>query len=382
MQAHRERATELRRFAPKCGRTLVAEAPGAYPEREMKPSRMTAGPRGGASPSRRRVIVVVVPPVEELDLVGPIQVFSAANRLARTPIYEVELVTSAKGLRVRGEGGLLSFAAQGHFHKVKGKFDSLLLVCGLGTRRTRDPVLFAWLRKVAGFARRMGSVCVGSFLFAQAGLLDGRRATTHWKFGAELTKSYPKVRVESEPIWVKDGNIYTSAGISAGLDLALAWVEEDCGVQIAQDVAREFVLFLRRPGGQNQLSVSLAAQASEMATMQELQIWIAENLQKNLSVRVLADRVAMSVRNFERVFARELGETPAKYILQARVEAARLQLERTDRGLKQVAAACGFGSADVMRRSFSRVVGVTPRQYRSKALWRHSPRDEGDGLKA
>lgn len=172
------------------------------------------------------------------------------------------------------------------------------------------------------------------------------------------------VKVESELVWVKDENIYTSAGISAGIDLVLAWVEEDCGAAIAQEVARELVLFLRRSGGQKQLSVSLSAQASEMKVIQELQVWITDNLRKKLSAQVLADRVAMSVRNFERVFTREVGRTPSQYILQARVEAVRHQLERTDRGLQQTAAVCGFGSADVMRRSFSRLVGVTPNQYR------------------
>jgi len=174
------------------------------------------------------------------------------------------------------------------------------------------------------------------------------------------------VKVESELVWVKDENIYTSAGISASIDLALAWVEEDCGAAIAQEVARELVLFLRRSGGQKQLSVSLSAQASEMKSIQELQVWITENLRKKLSVQALADRAAMSVRNFERVFTREVGRTPSKYVLQARLEAVRHQLERTDRGLKQIAVACGFGSADVMRRSFSRLVGVTPNQYRDR----------------
>lgn len=210
----------------------------------------------------------------------------------------------------------------------------------------------------------IGSVCVGAFLFAEAGLLDGRRATAHWKFGEELARRYPRVSVESQPLWVKDGNIYTSAGISAGIDLALAWVEEDCGAAVAHEVARELVLFLRRLGGQNQYSVSLAAQASDMKAIQELQLWIAENLRRNLSVQALADRVGMSVRNFERAFTRELGRTPSKYVLQVRVEAARYQLERTDRGLKQIAVACGFACADAMRRSFVRFVGITPKQYR------------------
>jgi transcriptional regulator GlxA family with amidase domain len=316
---------------------------------------------------RHRVIVVVVPPVEELDLVGPMQVFGAANRLSGRQVYSVEVVTNARDMKVEGEGGLLSFLARRRFSEVKGPFDSLLLVCGVATRNARDAALFAWLRKTAPSARRVGSVCVGAFLFAEAGLLDGKRATTHWKFGEELTKRYPKVRVESDPIWVKAGNIYTSAGISAGLDLALAWVEEDCGVGVAQEVAREFVMFLRRPGGQKQLSVSLSAQASEMTAIRELQVWIADNLRKKISVQTLADRVAMSVRNFERVFTRELGRTPSKYVLQLRVEAAQRQLEWSDDGMKQIALSCGFGSADAMRRSFTRLVGVTPNQYRSRA---------------
>jgi len=314
----------------------------------------------------RRVIVVVVPPVEELDLVGPMQVFGAVNRLSGKPVYSVEVVTNASDMRDAGEGGLLSFLARRRFSEVEGVFDSVLLVCGVATRNARDAALFSWLRKTAPRVRRLGSVCVGAFLFAEARLLDGKRATTHWKFSEELTKRYPRVRVETEPIWVKAGNIYTSAGISAGLDLALAWVEEDCGVAIAQEVAREFVLFLRRPGGQKQLSVSLSAQASEMAAIRELQVWIADNLRKKISVQTLADHVAMSVRNFERVFTRELGRTPSKYVLQLRVEAAQRQLERTDDGLKQIALSCGFGSADAMRRSFTRQVGVTPIQYRRR----------------
>jgi transcriptional regulator GlxA family with amidase domain len=296
--------------------------------------------------------------------VGPIQVLSAANRLVRKVAYEVEIVTNAKDLRVQGEGGLLSFSALGRLHEVKGRVDSILLVCGLGTRTARDPALFAWMRKMAPVVRRLGAVCVGSFLLAEAGLLNGKKATTHWKFGREMAGRYPQVKVEFDPIWVKDGNIYTSAGISAGIDLALAWVEEDCGGRVSHEIAREFVLFLRRPGGQIQLSASLSAQASEMKAIHELQVWIAENLANNLSVQKLADRTAMSVRNFERVFTRELGKTPSHYVLQMRAEAARRQLERTDQGLKQIAAACGFGSAESMRRAFLRSVGITPQEYR------------------
>jgi transcriptional regulator GlxA family with amidase domain len=321
---------------------------------------------GKAGPSRR-IVVVAVPPIDELDLVGPLQVFHSVNRLAGRAIYTIEVVTTADHLTVEGEGGVLTFVARHHFEEVEGPSDSVLLVCGLASRSVRDPALSAWLRKKSGEVRRLGAVCVSSFLLAEAGLLDGRRATAHWKFGRELARRYPQVRVEHEPLWVKDGNIYTSAGISASIDLALAWVEEDCGAGLAHEAARELVLFLRRPGGQPQLSVSLASQASEMASIRELQIWIADHLSGGLSVEELADRMAMSVRNFERVFTREVGTTPAQYVLQMRVEAARRQLERTDKGLKQVASAAGFGSVDGMRRAFVRLLGITPSRYRELA---------------
>ena len=323
--------------------------------------------------SSRRIVVVVVPPVDELDLVGPLQVFNSVNRLAGRTIYTIEVVTNADRLTVEGEGGVLTFVARHHFNKVEGVCDSVLLVCGLGTRSVRDAALSAWLKKMAVEVRRLGAVCVGAFLLAEAGLLNGRRATAHWKFGRELATRYPGVRVEHDPLWVKDGNIYTSAGISAGIDLALAWVEEDCGAALAHEAARELVLFLRRPGGQPQVSVSLASQASEMTSIRELQIWIAEHLETRLSVEDLADRMSMSVRNFERVFTREVGTTPSQYVLQMRVEAARRQLERTDGGLKQVASAAGFGSVDVMRRAFVRLLGITPRRYRELAGGRPSP---------
>ena len=318
-------------------------------------------------PTSRRIIVVVVPPVDELDLVGPLQVFNSVNRLAGRSIYTIEVVTSADRLTVEGEGGVLTFVARHHFNRVEGRCDSVLLVCGLGTRSVRDAALSLWLNRMAVEVRRLGAVCVGVFLLAEAGLLNGRRATTHWKFGRELAARYPGVRVEHDPLWVKDGNVYTSAGISAGIDLALAWVEEDCGAALAHEAARELVLFLRRPGGQPQVSVSLASQASEMASIRELQIWIAEHLEARLSVDDLADRMAMSVRNFERVFTREVGTTPSQYVLQMRVEAARRLLERTDGGLKRVASTAGFGSVDVMRRAFVRLLGITPRRYRELA---------------
>lgn len=317
--------------------------------------------------SSRRIIVVVVPPVDELDLIGPLQVFNSVNRLASRNIYSIEVVTNADRLSVDGEGGVLTFMAKNHLSKVEGACDSVLLVCGLASRSLRDAALSAWLKKMAAQVRRLGAVCVGAFLLAEAGLLNGRRATTHWRFGCEMATRYPRVRVQHEPLWVKDGNIYTSAGISAGIDLALGWVEEDCGAGLAHDAARELVLFLRRPGGQPQLSVSLASQASDMMSIRELQLWIAEHLDTKVSVEDLAHRMSMSVRNFERVFTREAGTTPSQYVLQTRVEAARRQLECSERGLKQVASSTGFSNIDVMRRAFVRLLGITPRRYRKLA---------------
>jgi transcriptional regulator GlxA family with amidase domain len=305
--------------------------------------------------------------VDELDLVGPIQVFNSVNRLAGRKIYAIEVTTSADCATFEGEGGVLTFVAKRHFSKVEGSCDSVLLVCGLSSRSVRDPALSGWLKRMTPQVRRVGAVCVGAFLLAEAGLLDGRIATTHWRFGQEMASRFPRVQVRHNPLWVKDGNLYTSAGISAGIDLALGWVEEDCGAALAHEAARELVLFLRRPGGQPQLSVSLSSQASAMMSIRELQIWMAEHLQATLSVTDLADRMAMSVRNFERVFTREVGTTPSQYVLQLRVEAARRELERTQKGLKQVALSVGFGSVDVMRRAFVRLLGLTPVQYREVA---------------
>jgi transcriptional regulator GlxA family with amidase domain len=313
------------------------------------------------------MVVAVVPPVDELDLVGPLQVFNSVNRLAGKPIYVVEVVTSADSLTVEGESGVLAFVARRHFSQLEGTIDSVLLVCGMAARSVRDPALSAWLQKISGEVCPVGTVCVGAFLLAEAGLLHDRRATAHWKFGRELAARYPSVRVEHDRLWVKDGHIYTSAGVSAGIDLALAWVEDDCGAALAHEAARELVLFLRRPGGQPQVSVSLASQAAEMASIRDLQIWIADHVNARLTVTALAHRMSMSVRTFERVFTREVGTTPSQYVLQIRVEAARRLLERTTGGLKEVASDTGFGTVDVMRRAFIRLLGITPRQYRRLA---------------
>jgi transcriptional regulator GlxA family with amidase domain len=321
----------------------------------------------GKEPGPRRVVLLAVPPVQGMDLFGVGDVFGTANdiRGSRGPAYEVEVVTSGRGLRVPTEG-MAEIVAHRTYRQVTGPVDTLLVPGGVGARLLRDPALSAWLREQASRVRRLGSICTGAFLLAEAGLLDGRRATTHWRRLEDFRTRFPKVRVEGDPIWVQDGNIYTSAGVTAGLDLAVSMVEEDLGNAVALEVARELVMFLRRPGGQSQFSSSLAAQATERHVFRELQVWILEHLAEDLSVDALARRVAMSPRNFARVFTGELGVTPARYVENLRREAARRLLERSEEGLEGIAAQCGFGSGEVLRRSFLKGLKVTPGDYRQR----------------
>jgi transcriptional regulator GlxA family with amidase domain len=311
----------------------------------------------------RRMVVLAVPPIEELDLVGPVQVLSTATRLMNgsgTP-YRIEVVSTTRDRIIAGESGL-SIVAQAYYRDLEGEIDSLLVVSGVKDRNRRDDELAAWLREMVPRSHRVGAVCISAFLLARAGVLTDQRATVHWKYAHELAHRYPSLQVDPNPIWVQAGRIYTSSGFSAGIDLALAWVAEDCGSGIATAAARELVLFLRRPAGQTQLSVTLSAQASEMQPIQELQVWIADNLgRRDLSTSALAHRVSMSVRNFSRVFTADVGTTPARYVLHLRVEAARRLLHSSSHDLGRVARAAGFGSVESMRRAFIRVLGKSPR---------------------
>src|SRR5262245_24982044 len=314
-------------------------------------------------PRPRRIVVLVAPPIEELDLVGPVQVFSTATRLPRQGRpYTLEVVSSTSDRLIAGESGL-AFVAPRQYREVQGEIDSLLLVSGVSTRNRHDDELAAWLRHTVPGCRRVGAVCISAFILAHAGVLTTQRVTVHWKYAHELAYRFPRLSVDPDPIWVQAGNIYTSGGFSAGIDLALAWVAEDCGNAVAAEAARELVLFLRRPAGQTQLSVTLSAQASDMQPIQELQVWIVDNLARDLSTPALADRVSMSVRNFTRRFTADVGTTPAKYVLHLRVEAARRMLETSPRDLRHIAHATGFGTVDAMRRAFVRVLGKSPRDF-------------------
>ncbi|MBI3248335.1 MAG: GlxA family transcriptional regulator [Deltaproteobacteria bacterium] len=319
----------------------------------------------------RRIALVAYPDFEPLDLTGPFSVFAGTARWLREvqgvkhETYTVEVLGTEVGpLRAAGGLGIL---VDRSFHTIRDGIDTLLVAGGPGTRRAlHNDELLAWLRRIAPRVRRLGSVCTGSFILAEAGLLDGRRATTHWAWGTELARLYPRVLVDADPIFIRDGNIYTSAGVTAGMDLALALVEEDYGREVALQIARNLVLYLRRPGGQSQFSTLLVAQGSSREPLRELQTWIAENLETDLSVLALARRVAMSPRHFARVFTHEVGMPPGQFVEKMRVEAARRRLEESPQGVKVVAVDCGFGSTDTMRRAFLRTLRVAPIAYRSR----------------
>ena len=312
----------------------------------------------------RRVVIVAFPGVQTLDVTGPAEVLRAAT-LIKPPGYEVTVVAPRRDPLRTSTVSLMPDRCLDEMDA--GPIDTLIVAGGTGTRVAEDDErLIGWLREAARRSRRVTSVCTGAFLLARAGLLDGRRATTHWASCADLAARYPAVAVEPDPIFVRDGNLATSAGVTAGMDLALALVEEDLGRQTALDAARWLVLFLQRPGGQAQFSAQLAAQTADRAPLRELQTWIPDHLSEDLTVPALARRACMSDRNFARAFRRETGLTPGAYVEAARVERARIALETGDLPVEEVALQCGFGTVETMRRAFRRQLGVSPAEYRTR----------------
>lgn len=313
----------------------------------------------------RRVVVVVYPGIQSLDAVGPIEVFAVANREAGATAYTTEMAATG-GPTVRSNSGL-EFNVDRRLQNLSGALDTLLVAGGDGVREAiGDRVLLDGVRRLAGRSRRVTSVCSGAFILAEVGLLDGRRATTHWSVCDLLAARYPAITVDPEPIFVRDGNVYTSAGVTAGMDLALALVEEDLGRDIALAVARQLVLFLRRPGNQSQFSAQLAAQVAHRDTLRDVQQWIADHPGADLSVATMAARAGMSDRNFARCFKDEVGVTPGRYVEAVRVEVARRLLEDTRESGTNIARASGFGTPETMRRVFLRVLRTGPAEYRRR----------------
>ena len=319
-------------------------------------------------PAPRRVEILVFADVQLLDVAGPLQVFATANDLAppQAPPYALSVVAAEQGQAgagVRSSAGL-GLAAEALPHADQ-PLDTLIVAGGRGVTAAAEGDLPAWVAARAPRARRVASVCTGAFLLGAAGLLDGRRVATHWTRCAELAQRYPEARVEPDPIFIRDGAVWTSAGVTAGIDLALALVEADLGRAAALGVARHLVVFLKRPGGQAQFSTVLSLQTGG-TRFEPLHAWLAEHLCENLTVAHLAEAAGMSPRGFARHYRAATGLTPARALERMRIEAARRLLAETRLPVKRVAARCGFGSEETLRRSFLRHVGVAPAAYRRR----------------
>jgi transcriptional regulator GlxA family with amidase domain len=324
-------------------------------------------PARSAPDTARIVEVLAYPAVQLLDVTGPLQVFASANDLVtkagEARPYEIRLVAPI-GRSVYASAGVALVADP--LPSVDAAVDTLIVAGGEGVDiAAMDAVLLDWVRERTQRARRTASICTGAFLLAACGALDGRRAVTHWLYCPELARRFPAVRVESDPIFVRDESIWTSAGVTAGIDLALALVEEDLGRAIALAVARYLVVFLKRPGGQAQFSEALSLQAAddEFATLHD---WISKHLAQDLSLPVLASQAGMSERSFSRHYAQSTGLTPARAVERLRVEGARRLLLDTRLPAKRISRRCGFGSEETMRRSFLRLLNATPQDYRAR----------------
>jgi len=320
----------------------------------------------------KTIAIVAYEGAEILDTVGPVEVFDLVNRGMREAgscerAYDIRLLASEAGPFATSSG--VQLIADAGWNDYSGGIDTLIVVGSPDeylNRALADRRLIEWLKRTGGGVRRLVSVCTGAFLLAEAGLLEGRRATTHWLDLERLRKEYPGVMVEADAIYVRDGSVSTSAGVSTGMDLALALVEEDCGRKVAMAIARRMVLFLKRPGGQAQFSTLLRAQMAVEGSLGPLLTWLDENVQLRLSVEELAERVAMSPRNFARRFVRETGMTPARYLDQIRLQRAIRHLEDTSCPMETVAGESGFASAEQFRRVFRRRMGITPNDYRER----------------
>lgn len=311
------------------------------------------------------IAVLALPGVQMLDVAGPLDVFAQANIEAGIQSYECRVIGTAPGL-VRSSSGVCLYA-DGSVTDADGQFDTVLVAGAPNVASIKlDDATAAWLRSVAGSAHRYGSVCTGAFALANSGLLEGRRVTTHWACAKALAEAYPDLIVEEDAIYIRDGKLRTSAGVTAGLDLALSLVEEDHGRDVAKRVASQLVMFFKRPGGQLQFSRDGESSLEGRAALQAIQRWVAANLALPHSVKSLAAHAGISPRHFARLFSAEVGETPAAWVECLRISAARTLLEEDGDAPKQVAAKVGFASADTLRRAFMKHVGITPAEYRKR----------------
>lgn len=314
---------------------------------------------------QRRVVAVVFDGFQLLDLAGPADVFSAVNLFASDGGYALE-VASLGGNAVAAYGGIVVHPHQA-LRDVDGPIDTLLVVGGLpAADHANDRDLVEQVTRLAAGARRIASVCSGAFLLAEAGLLNGRRATTHWVAATDLAARYPDVEVQANPIYINDGNVWTSAGVTAGIDLALALVAEDHGHRLARKVARGLVVYLHRPGGQDQFSTPMRAAVPRTEPLRDLQAFIDANPSNDLSVPALARRAGMSERHFSRVFTDQTGVSPGRYVERSRADAARRLLETTTHPLDRVARDCGLGAPETLYRVFRRHWRISPGDYRRR----------------
>ncbi|WP_448955470.1 GlxA family transcriptional regulator [Labrys neptuniae] len=314
----------------------------------------------------RTVVMVALPGVQLLDVSGPLDVFAEANAQAGREVYRLIVAAGEPG-PIRSSSGTRLLPDWIIGRDDEEVIDTLLVAgCPNAGEVPADPAVVDWLRLKAPTVRRYGSVCSGAFFLAAAGLLDGRRVTTHWAVAEELARQFPQVRVDGDAIQVSDGPLRTAAGVTAGLDLALALVEEDLGRELAMRVANQLVMFFKRPGGQMQFSHKGEAVPAGRAALQEVQRWVAANPGLDHSVASLARRMDLSPRHFARLFRSEVGITPATWVEEVRVNAARRLLERGHDAPKQVAVHCGFADVNTLRRAFARHVGVTPADYRKR----------------
>ena len=319
-------------------------------------------------PNGKRIVeVLAYPSVKLLDVTGPIQVFASANafmaQAGEAMPYAIRIVAQG-GDRVEASGGVE--LAVHPLSAVDAALDTLVIAGGEGVAAAAtDTALIDWVRERAKQSRRTASVCTGAFLLAASGMLDGRRAVPHWAFCAELARRFPAIRVEPDPIFIQDGPVWTSAGVTSGIDLALALVEEDLGRAAALAVARYLVVFLKRPGGQAQFSEFLSLQTTD-ERFGALHDWISNHLGGDLSLPVLARQAGMSERSFSRHYAEATGQTPARAIERLRVQGARHLLSETRLPVKRISQRCGFGSEETMRRSFLRLLDTTPQDYRAR----------------